>query len=69
MTANEKEKVEKLLAGGGKMIMMGKAGLDREKENFIFDIGADYIGEASADIDYTIAGDKLMTDLFKAPFL
>ena len=66
---NEQEKFDKFLAGGGKLILMGRAGLNREQEDFVFDIGADYIGEASADIDYTIAGDKLMKDLFNAPFL
>jgi len=65
----EKMKLDEFLADGGKLILMGKAGLDEEEKDFVFDIGADYIGEASADIDYTVAGDKLRTDLFKAPFL
>ena len=68
-SVNEKEKLDKFLEDGGNMILMGKAGLDTENKRFIFDIGADYIGEASADIDYTVVGDKLLKDLFKAPFL
>lgn len=64
-----KMKLDKFLADGGKMILMGKAGLDQENQRFLFDIGAQYVGEASADIDYTVAGDKLMANLPEAPFL
>jgi Hypothetical glycosyl hydrolase 6 len=66
---DDKNKLDEFLKVGGKMILMDKAGLDREKKKFIFDIGAEYIGQATADIDYTIAGDKVITNLFKAPFL
>ena len=65
----EKKKLNTFLADGGKMILMGKAGLDKEGRKFIFNIGADFIGEASADIDYTVVGDKLSANLPKAPFL
>jgi hypothetical protein len=66
---DEINKLNKFLNDGGKMVLMEKAGLDVKNQKFIFDIGADYLGDASADIDYTIVGDQLMNNLFKAPFL
>lgn len=63
------QKLEQFLADGGKMILIGKAGLDEGKGKFIFDIGADYMGDASADIDYTVVGETLSANLFAAPFL
>jgi len=66
---NEKMKLDKFLADDGKMILMGKAGLDKDNMNFIFGIGADFIGEAGADIDYTVVGDQLSANLPEAPFL
>ncbi len=68
-TESDRELLEGFLSGGGKLILMGKAGLDPEKKEFIFDIGADYLGEATADIDYTIAGENLSANLPGAPFL
>lgn len=68
-TRSDQEKFDGFLSEGGKLILMGKAGLDPDKDEFIFDIGADYTGEATADIDYTIAGEKLLKDLPTAPFL
>jgi len=62
-------KLNTFLARGGNLILMNDAGLDKKSGEFIFDIGAEYIGMPTADIDYTVVGDKLMNNLFKAPFL
>jgi hypothetical protein len=65
----DKEKLDNFLAGGGKMILMHKAGLDPENVEFVFDLGAKYAGDASYDIDYTLVSEALMENLYDAPFL
>ncbi len=65
----EKEKLDNYLTGGGKMILMHKAGLDPKNGNFVFDLGATYTGDATADIDYTLVREALLENLYDAPFL
>jgi len=69
ITEEEKTKLDSFLEEGGKMVLIHKGGLDKDGENFIFNVGAEYVGEASADIDYTIVSESLMRHLVDAPFL
>ncbi len=68
-STQEKDKLDNFLAGGGKMILMHKAGFDPENGNFVFDLGATYTGDATADIDYTLVSEALLENLYDAPFL
>ncbi|WP_086981347.1 alpha-amylase family protein [Vibrio aphrogenes] len=69
LTKEEVQKIQDFLDNGGKLLVMGKGALDPESEQFYFDLGADYIGEAEFDIDYTVVSDALSENLVKTPFL
>ena len=63
----DRTKVKAFVDGGGKVLVMG-AGAIVEGEPF-FDIGADYVGPADFDGDYTVVGDELATDMVRSPYL
>ncbi len=60
-------KIQKFVADGGKVLAMGEGIFKEEKP--IIDIGAEYLGKANYDIDYTIVNDIISKDLVESPFL
>jgi hypothetical protein len=54
---------------GGKLIVLGAGAMDQAKSRFILDVGADYIGPATYDRDYTLVTDALSEDMVASPFL
>ncbi len=60
-------KVQTFADRGGKIIVMGE-GLFVNGEPII-DIGADYIGKARYDVDYTLAEEELSKGIVPSPFL
>ena len=60
-------KVEAFVARGGRVLTLGDGFLlDGEP---VVDIGADYLGAAEYDIDYTVVGDDLAEDMVRSPYL
>ncbi|WP_157949909.1 alpha-amylase family protein [Vallitalea okinawensis] len=55
-------------AKGGSLLIMGESALDKDKKEFMLDIGASYRGHSEYDIDYVMA-DKLSDHIITAPFL
>ena len=51
-----KRLVDGYLAGGGRLMLTGKSGLWKDREEFAFDIGADYFGESPYQPDYVDFG-------------
>ena len=47
-----KRLIDAYLAGGGKLLLSGKSGLWKDREEFAFDIGGDYRGESAFSPDY-----------------
>ena len=68
-TKEQKAKVDDFVGRGGTIILIDRAGIDFQTGEFLFDVGADYLGPATADMDYTLVGEKLPGDLVRAPFL
>ncbi len=65
-----KSKIDSFLANGGCMIISGKSGLDPEETAFQFDIGAEFNGKSTWDIDYTKVEDKKISqNMVSMPFL
>lgn len=60
-------KMNEFISTGGKVLVMGAGILVDEKP--VIDIGADYLGLASYDVDYTLVGKELSRDLVISPFL
>jgi hypothetical protein len=54
---------------GGKLLIMGQAVLNPKDHSPWFDVGADFVGKANYDVDYTVVGDQLEGELVKSPFL
>ncbi len=54
---------------GGKLVVLGGGALDKDGKNFMLDLGADYIGPAGYDCDYTVVSGPLAKDMVVTPFL
>lgn len=52
ITPELKEKLDKYLKNGGKLLCTGKSGLSTEKDEFLFDFGAEYAGESEYNPTY-----------------
>lgn len=52
--AELKEKLEKYLSGGGKLILSGKSGLATDSDRFAINVGAEYLGEIESTPSYLI---------------
>ena len=60
-------RVEAFVARGGKVLTLGDGFLlDGEP---VVDVGADYLGPAEYDNDYTVVGEALATDMVSSPYL
>ncbi len=56
VTDEIKKKFDEFLAQGGKILSPGTSGLDKDKNGFVFDFGAKYIGENKFNPDYLRPG-------------
>ncbi len=69
LSDDQQKKVDAFIARGGKLLVMGNGTLDEDAKNFTVNIGADYVGQAKYDNDYTLAEDEIGTNLPKSPYL
>jgi Hypothetical glycosyl hydrolase 6 len=67
--AKLKAKLDAFLAGGGKLFMTGDSGLNPDKTEFVFDIGADYEGASPFEPDYILPNDELRPDFINSPLV
>ncbi|MFA8450237.1 MAG: hypothetical protein ACEPOW_06060 [Bacteroidales bacterium] len=64
------EKLKAFQARGGKILALGKGGLDQDQKEFAIDLGVDYQEHSKFDIDYTIIEDStIVHNLPRSPFL
>jgi hypothetical protein len=66
---DEAARLNAYVAGGGSLLVLGESALDAKRERFLLDAGADYLGPANYDDDFTVAGEALSADLPPSPFL
>ena len=57
------------VAGGGSLLIVGESGLLKGDDRFALDVGAEYVGPAAVEDDYTVTGDELAEDVVRSPFL
>jgi len=69
LNADEAAKLNAYVAAGGSLLVLGESALDADKTRFLLDVGADYLGPASYDDDFTVAGAALLRGLPASPFL
>lgn len=65
----DKNRFDEFIENGGKVLLLGEGALNADKKTFVFNIGAEYLGKANYDIDYTRITDKLASNLVTSPFL
>jgi hypothetical protein len=56
-------------AKGGKIVVLGRGALDKQGQQFLLDVGADYVGPPAYDVDYTVVSESLAKDMVVTPFL
>ncbi len=62
-------RLQRYVAGGGALLVLGESPLDSRGERFALDVGAEYVGPARYELDYLLAGDGLATGLVRSPIL
>jgi hypothetical protein len=63
-------KVADYLKTGGKLLVLGEGALDSERGRLALDLGAEYLGPARYDMDYTLVNPELAAEgLVTSPFL
>lgn len=65
----EADRLNAFVENGGSLVVMGAGALNRECTGMLLDVGADYLGEAQFDVDYTVVGNDLELELVETPFL
>ncbi len=63
----DQKRLDAFIERGGKVIALGKGAFRDGKP--ILDIGADYIGEATYDVDYTLVNDTIAANVVRSPYL
>ena len=63
----DRAKVRAFVNSGGKVLVMGEGAIADGAP--FFDIGADYLGRANYDGDYTVVGDELAEGMVRSPYL
>jgi hypothetical protein len=69
LSHDEAAKLTAYVAGGGRLLVVGESALDEARQGFLLDVGADYLGPANYDDDFTVVGAVLRADLPPSPFL
>lgn len=64
-----KSKIDAYLSCGGKLILSGKSGLWKTRDEFAFDVGAVHCGESKYQPNYILPFDKLELDYVKTPLV
>jgi Hypothetical glycosyl hydrolase 6/Beta-galactosidase trimerisation domain len=67
--ADLKAKLDAYLANGGKLFLTGDSGLNPDKTEFVFDIGADYEGASPFEPDYIYPNDDIRPDFINSPLV
>ncbi len=63
------ELLEAFVKRGGALLVLGESALNRDRNGFLLDIGARYLGPASFQEDYLVVGETLGNGLESTPFL
>ncbi len=66
---NTAAKLEAFAASGGGLVVLGESALDNDRQKFVLDVGADYLGPAQYENDYLVVGETLAAGLPSSPFL
>jgi hypothetical protein len=65
----EASRIREFVFAGGALLVLYQSLFDRDRRQMLFDIGAEYLGEARFDCDYTQISKALGAGLVESPFL
>jgi hypothetical protein len=69
LTRVQAMKLNTFAAHGGGLLVLGESGLDCDRNQFVLNVGATYLGPGHYDVDYTAVGDELGRNIVASPFL
>jgi Hypothetical glycosyl hydrolase 6 len=69
LTDDQATKLNNWATKGGKLIVIGEGGLDKDKKKFILNVGADYLKKSDNSFDYTVVTPTLMNKMVSTPYL
>ncbi len=69
INAEDALRFEEFIQNEGKLLMLGEGALKADRKSFVFDVGAEFVENATYDIDYTVVTDKLSNNVVSSPFL
>lgn len=69
LNTDEAARLNAYVVAGGSLLVLGESALDAQRTRFLLDVGADYLGPANYDEDFTVVGEALRRDLPASPFL
>jgi len=64
-----KTSLDAYLAGGGKLMLTGSSGLERDREDFALDLGIDHEGLSEFQPDYVLPCEALSPDFVRQPLV
>jgi hypothetical protein len=69
VSADLKSRIDSFLATGGKLLLSGDSGLDANKKEFLFDIGANFYGKSEFEPDYLDGAEQLRPSFVSSPLI
>ena len=70
LTDKQANKINDYVAQGGKLLVFGQGALSQDYKKLVLNVGAEYQGHSSCDVDYTVINDEsLRSDMVESPFL
>lgn len=64
-----KEKLDRYLADGGKLMLTGDSGLKKDGSDFLFDVGATFEGKSAFAPDYVLPSELLRPEFVASPMV
>jgi len=64
-----RDRLEKFVAGGGRLLLSGRSGMWRDRDEFALDIGADHEGTSPFQPDYVLPRESLSAGFLRQPLV
>ena len=69
LSPQQAEGINAWVKEGGRLIVFGEGAMDREKKQFVLDVGCEYLGKSEYDFDFTVLQKDLGREMVTSPFL
>ena len=69
LSEGQAAKLNAWIKKGGKLIVFGEGALNKERTQFLLDVGAEYLKPSDFQFDYTVVKKDITDDIVSSPFL